>query len=531
MDKSLKFFIVICIVFLIITIFLKISLYKFNKSFNDDLNYNIENENSLFKFAYDIYFYPPKDTIIIENPYNCTPSDLRSCKLSDPFSCEGCKSLIATCVNFTKDTKYIDVNGNELTITANTDPDDGYCLTQKNPLQLCNPYHGDLVLIQTDVDSVECTLYCECKNPGYIGKTEINGVCDEVFICNGKIDDLNKPLEQINCVCDEGYISEIVQDIPSCIKPMVKDFDGFDDPTYFQNLDTVNVDVFTDDISNIGHFPGNKLLNPCKYCLLTGVYMDNGKMVPTEDGGWQCALNFLKGGGIPIRRDPNRRLLKGAAGPDAVINLYINKLYIHGYLNETKFEQMTALIVTSEQINADVLKYIGVTVDKSNAFINLQNHQLVFPGSFGAMNISQFPGIACTGPQVILSPWDDFIYSCNFVNQIPSDRNPKNHNSYTMYYDSNTKFEAAPQCPPKKHSILTGNAFKEWEEYEGYNSAHQPKKVNELLKYEISQAFKSNSSIKYIFSVIDFTTQVSTHYGTSNTDIYNKWFAITIPKN
>lgn len=528
MDKSLLFFIILSVIFIVLAVIIKLSLVKFNKQFQSKLNKNQEAINDLFSFSYDIYFKAPPDTIVIENPYNCTPIDLQPCKINDPFSCIGCKSLIATCLHFEKDTPYIDFNGVEHTIPANVDINDGYCLTQNNPSQACNPYHGDLVLIQTDPDSLESMLYCKCKNPGYIGKSEIDGACDDVFICNGKIDDINQPLLEIKCECENGTVSQLINDVPSCTTPSVKEYTEFDNDFYFEGVETVDSDRFVDDISSIGRYPGAKLMNPCKYCLLTGKYIPNGEMVPTEDDGWQCVLLNSKGGGLPIRRNKTNRVLKGISGPDAIINLNILELYVHGYLNETKFEQMTAIFSTHD--NIDMLKYMGVPTNGLFTYLDLQPHQLVFPESFGSMSFINYPGVMCTGPQVWGVLWDDLVYHCDFTNEVPWDRNPKDHKSYKSYYKSNIIFATGPKCPAKHHSLMSSGAFRNWDKYEGFNSAHFPTVVNRLVKYEITQDFKSSTDIKYIMSTFNFSTGESVHYGSNNSDIYDQWFAITIPK-
>lgn len=507
--------------------YLKVTLVLFSNQFNKDVSYNEANDNNLFQFAYDIYFKPPPDTIVIENPFNCTPVDLKPCTLNDGLSCVGCKSLIATCIHFNEDTKYIDYNGIETIIPANLTENDGYCLTQMNTNQRCNPFHGDLVLVQANPDALESMLYCNCKNPGYIGNIDILGACEEPFICNGKIDDINQPIEKIQCLCENDTIPVTNNNVPSCIIPSVKEFTQFNNATYFDGIYTVPKDRFTDDIAK--NFPGDKLRNPCKYCLLTGVYLENGEMKPADDGGYQCVTFVAGERGLPIRRDPNRRILKGDKGPDAIVDVKVHSLLVHGYLNETEFEQMTALLHVSD--NRSILQFINVPVDKDYAYINLKDHQLVFPESFGAMTVTSFPGTYCDGPEVWGILWEDFLYYCYFSNSIPYDRHPRGHNNFTTQYAPLLKFDTAPDCPPKHHGLFSSGSFHKWEEYEGHNSAHFKSKVNELIKYEIKQGFKSDTAIKYIFSMYNFTNGKSNHYGTSNRSIYDKWFAITIPKN
>ncbi|UBZ25617.1 PIF-1 [Carcinus maenas nudivirus] len=530
MEKSLIFFCVLFIIFLILSIFLKASLVKFNDTFVSDISQNEKKVNELFKFSYDIHFNSAPDNIDITNPYECTATNLKKCDINNPFSCVGCKSLISRCINFVKDTKYIDSNGVETIIPKNDSNHEGYCLTQINPSQACNPYHGDLVLVQTDPDSIESMLYCECKNPGYIGKTHIDGACDEAFICDGKVEDINKPLNEINCVCNDELIPEIINNTPSCIYPSVKNYKHYDDDNFYENIDTVPKDRFIPEISNIAKFPGANIINPCKYCLLTGKFVTNGDMVETDDDGWQCVLRNSRHRGLPVRRDPGYRVLKGKHGPDGIIDISVEQVYIHGYMYDSTFEQMSALINVNE--NKEILEFIGITdFSKTMAYIDLRGHELVFPRSFGSMYMNQFAGIACTGVQV----WgwaDDFSYQCYFVNKIPSDRNPKGHHSYMFAYqfDPLIAFETAPECPPKKHSIMTGGAFGKWKEYEGQNSAHYGTLVNNILKLEMHEKFKQSSSIRFIFSIYNLKDQTSRHLAADHTNTYDKWYATQIPK-
>ncbi|UVX94894.1 PIF-1 [Callinectes sapidus nudivirus] len=525
MEKSLIFFLILFFTFLILSIFLRFSLNKFNSNFKASLSENEKRINDLYKFAYDIHFNPPPSVIDINNPYECTPTNLRKCNVNDPFSCAGCKSLISTCTNISSDLKYIDINGVETIIPKNDTEDEGYCLTRKNANQKCNPFHGDLVLVQTDPDSVESMLYCQCKNPGYIGSTQIDGACNEVFVCNGKIDDINKPLDEIQCDCDNGLVPNNVNSIPTCMVPLVKEYDKYDDD-FYENIETVPKDRF---INEIQSFPGDKILNPCKYCLFTGAYVPNGNMVPTEDGGWQCVLNDSRARGIPFRRDLKRRILKGSKGPDSVIDVAIWQVYVHGYIYDSEFEQITITFLTDG--NREIAKYLNMNTNEQMGFINMRDHQLVFPGSFGKIFVNNFPGVYCDGSE---GPtfFDDFAYDCYFTNYIPLDRRPSHYGSYVTIYSSDPemKFDTAPNCPPKKHSSITNAEFKNWKHFEGYNSAHSKEIVNNLVHLKISEAFKQSEPIRYIFSMYNFPQKMSKHLSATWLDDYKKWFATLIPK-
>ena len=219
-------FIIIAIVAVAITLYLKSALVEFQQQFEeslDDLNSHIE---TIPKFSYDIKFDPPVDNIDINNPYECTGNDLHKCRINDPLSCVGCKNLIAACKHFDQDTKFIDANGTETIIPQNDDPNEGYCLVVQTLAQRCNPYHGVLVLVQLYPGDTASFLICECKNPGFIGKTTLAGACDEVFVCNGKVLDINVPFDKITCDCPKFYNAANVNNVPVCQKTTVDKFVG-----------------------------------------------------------------------------------------------------------------------------------------------------------------------------------------------------------------------------------------------------------------------------------------------------------------
>ncbi|UHB41763.1 PIF-1 [Macrobrachium rosenbergii nudivirus] len=529
MEKPLITFIILCGVFIILTIILKVFMVNFNKKFETKIKDNTTDLSDIIKFSYDIYFNPPPDDFVIENPDACSATDRKTCSMKDPFSCSSCKSLLATCKHFAEDIKYVDSEGNTSIIPKNTTEDEGYCITQENISQMCNPYHGDLILIQPDKKSPNVRLFCDCKNPGYIGKTNINGACDEVFICNGKIDNINQPLTDIRCVCGDDYESILVNDVPSCVFSTVENFKGYDKDDFYGDIPLVSVDNFNSDIRN--YYPGKKLPDPCKYCMLTGDYIPNGKMVESDDG-WQCVTSKIDKGGLPIRRSLSQRLLAGTKGPDAVINLKVQNILIQGYQQNTEFEQIVVTFKVKD--NKKILAYIDKDMleisPRQQGFLNLTNHELVFPGSFGSGRFISFPGTYCTGIEIPFTWVDDFQYNCFFSNEIPHNRNPANHNSYYTNYGNNTFFDTAPNCPPKHHSFMTGGAFSQWKMYEGFNSAHSKRISNGLIKYEISQKFKNTSDVRYVLSQFSAPGGYANHYGAPNRNDFLKWYKYLIPR-
>lgn len=158
------------------------------------------------RFSTDIQLDPFPENFDVSGIYDCNATSLKECLVDDPTTLFGCKELLVRCVHFEKDTEYLN-DGNSTMIPANATPNDGYALPVTNLASACNPYHGDLVLVSLDSDSTEYMMICSCKNPGYIGNLHILDSCENVFICNGKIDDINRPLDEINCICDDNQAS------------------------------------------------------------------------------------------------------------------------------------------------------------------------------------------------------------------------------------------------------------------------------------------------------------------------------------
>lgn len=526
MEQRLIIFIVIAIIFLIFTIFLKISLITFNNQFSEKIESNKNAILELERFSFKIYFDPPKSTIDITNPYTCTPQDLKICELSNQSSCIGCKNLITTCIHFDVDTKYIDFDGAELTIPANTTEDEGYCLVQNNPSQTCNPYHGDLVLVQLEPDSTESMLFCECKNPGYIGKLELNGACDTVFICDGNIDDINKPLAEINCICNEQSTNSNENNVPVCLPKKVKDFTYYD-RFFFEGRHYTDIDKFSSDIRT---FPGEILNDPCKYCLITGRYISNGRIVESDDG-YQCAILNASGRGLPIRRNANYRVLSGTEGPDAILDLDVHSVLVYGYIDNAKYERMVVKILHKN--NKDILQRMGIYDSdvKAYSMIDVNSSQLVWPGSFGYSYFTEMPVVICDGtraPSII----GDFIYYCAFRHTVPDDRIPR-FDSY-KFNTSEFAFNLTSTCPTMKHPFFMNFSYKKWKFYEGFNSIfsiNDKYKTNKLRKLEMKEDFKIEGWLKYVFTNYKLKDQKAKGYCANSTDFHNYYKAGLIPKD
>jgi len=217
------------------------------------------------KFTTNISYDPYPETVEIENRHDCNIEHLHVCDMNDPTTLFGCKELVVRCHHFDKDIEYIQ-NRETTTIPKNSSPNEGYALAITSIADSCNANHGDLILVTTDPTTNEYAMLCNCKNPGYIGNDHILGNCTTVYICNGKIDDINQPLANINCECDMGSKSMRYDDgLPVCREMTIKEAnEKYDDWT---SLVTFNSDRQLD-IQNFnatvrGNLKIKKLLNPC----------------------------------------------------------------------------------------------------------------------------------------------------------------------------------------------------------------------------------------------------------------------------
>ena len=488
MKYNLILFVTITIIFLSLTIYLQKSISHFNNEIKDSLDENIKKIIDLPKFYYDIHFKTFSNTININNPYKCTGSELRKCKLSDPTSCIGCQNLIATCTHFDRDMDYIDSDGKKYRIKANTSSDIGYCLVIQNPLQKCNPFHGNLVLIQLNSNDTDTMLYCDCTHPGFIGKLDFNGSCQDIFICDGKVKNLYTSFDKLECICDIGFESNNAQGTPVCQLITVEKYTEYDN--MFFDKEHVNSSKFNNIIST--NFRGKHLINPCKYCLLTGKYIGNGKMVPTEDGGWQCALksqlplqdDYILG--IPIRiSTKGTRLLRGSSGPDGILAINWRQIFVYGYVNDTEYEN-SAIIFHGSDDNFEIFKRLGLTINKSYA-MNLIDHNVHYPGHFGSSSFKHMsrPYCKCSWPN----------YSCYYNEGV-------GYNLPQMMKFGSTEFNyyEGTEIPG---SFLWGKEF--WQSVEEYcNPIIRAKGLkNNVTKFEINPYLREHNAIKFLFFSFD----------------------------
>lgn len=236
---------------------------------NTKIHENKYKEPNLFKFSANVTYEPYPTTIDIQNQFDCNATSLHVCDINDPTTLFGCKELVVRCHHFETDTPYIN-NNVTTTIPKNAAPNEGYALAITTLADACNPYHGDFTLITTDATSNEYMMICNCKNPGYIGNENLLDNCTNVFICNGKIDNIDQPLSKINCQCSASEKSIRYDDgLPVCKELLVieanelyTDWSNLVNFTSDRQLATKN---FNYTISQ--NINSSRLLDPCRNSL------------------------------------------------------------------------------------------------------------------------------------------------------------------------------------------------------------------------------------------------------------------------
>jgi len=343
-------------------------------------------------FSFDIYYKSPELDINIDNPDDCNYTTPKRCKLDDFTSCEGCKQLTASCVHQERDITFINTEGDESILEANVDPNEGYCLDIETISEKCNPYHGKFILVQTSPGSSRAFLLCDCNKPGFIGNLIPGDSCEDVFICNGKIDYLNQPFEDIRCNCDSLSYSTIELGIPTCELKRIKDAtdadidtlvklrlgDAVQDPVFIPTLH-FNKDII-DSLPNL-----TRLMDPCQVCQITGLPTDARATTFTPvlrrdfeegGGGWitMCTTSAREGEEKPFKNllicrrgiedDYNKtvrpRLLRGMRGPDAALVPQVEAYGSYGYFDNLFDCNAFATLDTSLHDTKTFLKKLGV---------------------------------------------------------------------------------------------------------------------------------------------------------------------------
>lgn len=190
-------------------------VYAIYISRKDIVYFNKENKKLI---EYDdmphIRFDPFPNTVDINNTHDCNIYNLRKCSMDDQSTLFGCRELLVECVHFTKDIEFED---GKIVVPKNANSNEGYALVVDNVDQACNAYHGDLVVVSTSNSSNDYRFICKCKYNGYIGNDTLDGSCTTVTVCNGKIDNIDQPLEKIKCICKQSEINVRYFDlVPTC---------------------------------------------------------------------------------------------------------------------------------------------------------------------------------------------------------------------------------------------------------------------------------------------------------------------------
>lgn len=266
-------------------------------------------------FRFDESLYASK--VDVENLYDCNAESLRKCLIDDATTLFGCRELTARCHHFAEDTR---LEGTDRVIPRNESPNEGYALAIQSVVKLCNPYHGDLVLVAVDDESRDYMLVCQCKNPGYIGNDSLLGDCTTVRICDGRIDDLQQPLERINCKCANSETSVRYSDgLPVCKKLLVKEANELYPNGWEHLVPWRDKSVFVSTSLYARYVRDNlrtrRLLNPCVHSLLR----------PTEEIAYTTSYLsankgcYCAGDGLPVNvgiLDPPNN---GYATVDAIV--------------------------------------------------------------------------------------------------------------------------------------------------------------------------------------------------------------------
>ena len=331
----------------------------------------------------------PRD-VNMENPKDCNVHNLQVCDMRDPLSLVGCKEMLVKCVNFETDTTYME-NGEELVIPANNSANEGYALTVGTITENCNPYHGDLVLVAENAEATSYMLICNCKRPGFIGNVNIMGACDQVYICDGKLDDggnLNRPFENINCECEPRNVSVKFEDgTPVCKTMLVGDAAKLsEDYTHlvpFVSNRLLEISKFNptvrDNLGKIKH-----LLNPCTSDLLDPTVASNGTMDYREN-----TCTFLNEG-LPLET-PFKFLNRALSSHD-------NYITLDAGFATSRYKQIRmtsnvdgARTVSSTMAEAKTLRALGDGSNPNTQYVFVNPKNIVFAGDRHQINMTKLP--------------------------------------------------------------------------------------------------------------------------------------------
>lgn len=366
-------FILALVIFLILLV---TSIFVVNRAFRDTKTAIGSHDVNIPKFRTEIEYEEYPDEVIIENKYDCNVNSLRKCRTDDSTTLYGCKELSVRCQHFDHDTEYM-FNGNSKIIPKNEDPKEGYALAITHISDACNAYHGDMVLVSLTADSTEYMMICQCKNPGYIGNEHLLGACSTPFICNGKVDNINQPLNKINCQCQQNEKSIRYDDgLPVCKPMLVKEANELhNDWSYLVpwNSDRItSKDVFNPTIRD--NLKTSKLLDTCRSSINDttkeikgGSYNDALKTCQFRDNGFPLVLGIFPetkhdlatvDGGLVTDTYDSIRVLDNVAGKRK-INTITTRLLAN---NDTENLGKIA-IVTNDRIGVNNTSQLHLTHD------------------------------------------------------------------------------------------------------------------------------------------------------------------------
>lgn len=382
-------FCVIFVVIIVALLYIWLAAKQFNTRFTNRLETNVAKAKELPEFSYDLVLPNPPQNIVITNEYACTLDELRTCSVSDPTSCFGCQNLTAACQHFDTDQLYTNAKGETTTIPANTSPDEGYCLVVQRLFERCNPFHGNLVFVQRSPNSNELALICDCKNPGYIGNLTIDGACETVFVCNGKIDDVNKPLEEIECKCEESQQPTRINNVPTCRIKSVDEATGQDYGNLMWPVSALPTSMLSQNLA--GNFNSDRFINPCQVCILTGAPVDGELFYSPNEESYFCRNRDYSS--LPVRRHKSYRILRGSFGPDGMINLPWIGYNYYGHMLGTE-NPRGAIIVDPNMVGERMRKLMNFTRTTGVYYIDAAPHDLVFRYTL-YLRINNLPGTNC----------------------------------------------------------------------------------------------------------------------------------------
>lgn len=231
--------------------------------------------------------------------HDCNATSLRKCLTDDVTTLMGCKELNVRCHHFDRDTEFHDSGDVVSVIEKNTAPNEGYALAIKTVADSCNPFHGDPLLISGSSESGDYVLGCLCKNPGYVGSENVLDPCTAVHICGGRVDDINRPLAQVNCLCDVTESPVRYADgQPSC-RPLtvLEANDKYEDWSHIVPWSSdrlIDVRVFGATFRD--NLKTSRLLDPCTNALTDATLQIHGAYYNER-----LKTCFFKDYGLPVR--------------------------------------------------------------------------------------------------------------------------------------------------------------------------------------------------------------------------------------